>query len=143
MENERRFAKRFLLWQIPLFLFAVLYGAAFVFAEERGLSLFSCRIRENLGLYCLGCGGSRAVLCMLRLRFISAFRLYPPVPIAALCLLVADIFALRTLLFGKKMPTRRFGIAVLILCLTAVILQCIVKNALLLQGIDILGDILK
>jgi hypothetical protein len=90
MENERRFAKRFLLWQIPLFLFAVLYGLCFLWAEARGLSLFSCRVRDTLGLYCPGCGGTRAAVALVRGRLLHSLCCNPLAIYLAVGFLVYD-----------------------------------------------------
>ncbi len=143
MENEKGFAKKWLALQPAFLAFALLYALAFWLAERAGLSVFHCRISAAIGLYCPGCGGSRAVLSLCRGRVFEAFLLYPPIPIAAACLLVADLRMALFLLGRGHMPSRRFGLAVLILCVGSVLLQCVVKNALLFHGIDVLGDILR
>ncbi len=142
MNNKNTFAKRFLLWQIPLLLFCVDYALAFAYAQRIGSPLFSCRFAALLHFYCPGCGGSRAAFALLRGRIFEAFRFYAPLPITAALLLLSDV---RLLLFLKSkggFPSRRFGYACLAICVGSVILQLILRNVLLLFGIDYLGDIL-
>ena len=142
MENERAFAKKWLLLQPVLLAVVLLYALAYSLAQRLGLSLFHCNIAARIGLYCPGCGGSRAALALCRGRIAEAFFYYPPIPLAALCLLIADIRITLYLLGRGRMPSRRFGYGVLILCVASVIALCIVRNVLLLRGIDPLGDIL-
>ena len=142
METQKAFARRFLFWQIPLLLFSVGYALAFAYARRIGSSLFSCRFAALLHFYCPGCGGSRAVFALLRGRIFEAFRFYAPLPITAALLLLTDV---RMLLFLKgkgSFPSRRFGYACLAICVGSVILQLVLRNVLLLFGIDYLGDIL-
>jgi hypothetical protein len=84
-----------------------------------------------------------AVYALLRGRILEALRYYAPLPIAAVLLAAAD---LRMLLFLKgraTLPSRRFGYACLFILVGTIVLQCILRNALLLFGIDYVGDILK
>lgn len=142
MEKKIAFAKKWLLLQIPFFLFVLFYVLAYAYAEKTGADLFRCRISERLHIYCPGCGGSRAVFALCKGQNLQSLRFFFPVPLAALCLLISDI---RTVLFlmGKcSFPSRRFGYTCMILCIASVMLQCILRNALLFCGIDLLGDIL-
>lgn len=143
MKNKTAFAVRFLLWQIPFLLFAAAYAIAYGYAARIGSSFFACRVSSALHLYCPGCGGSRAVYALLRGRILEALRYYAPLPIAAVLLAAAD---LRMLLFLKgraTLPSRRFGYACLFILVGTIVLQCILRNALLLFEIDYVGDILK
>ena len=142
MESQKSFAKKWLMLQPLFLLLAALYALAYFICERAGLDFFHCRIASTIGIYCPGCGGSRAVAALFCLRPLSAFLLYPPVPIALICLAVADVKMALLLLGRGCMPSRRFGIAVLIICIGSVMAQCAIKNVLLLYGIDVLGDVL-
>ena len=142
MEKQSDFAKKWLLFQIPFLIFVLLYALAYRHAQAIGSAFFSCRIARELHIYCPGCGGSRALSALLRGKFFSSLRYYVPLPLAAFLLLLSDLRML-LFLFGKgSFPSRRFGYGATILCIAAVLLQCIIRNVLLRHGIDLLGDIL-
>lgn len=82
--------------------------------------LKGCIIRRFYGIYCPGCGGTRAVRAFLQGQFVDSFLYHPIV------LYVAVIF-LYCLLFRKKPKVTYLYIA-----LGIVILNCIVRNVLLL-----------
>ena len=142
METKTAFAKKWLLWQIPLLLFAILYALAFRRADAIGSDFFRCRIAASLHLYCPGCGGSRAVDALLRGRLLSSLRYFAPVPITAALLLLSDLRMALFLLGKGSFPSRRFGFSIMILCVALVLFQFFLRNALLFFGIDLLGDIL-
>lgn len=141
MNKQTVFAKQWLIWQLPFFLFVLGYATAFFYAQKSDLSVFSCKVASELHLYCPGCGGSRAVFALCHGRILAALRYYAPIPIAGALLLFSD---LRMILFLRKkgsFPSRRFGYTCMIICLSCVFLQFIVRNVLLFFGIDYLGDI--
>ena len=142
MENKTAFIKRFLLWQIPLLLFVAAYAIAYGYAERIGSSFFSCRFSSLLHFYCPGCGGSRAVFALCQGRIWDALRYYAPLPIAAVLLALTDVRMVLFLLKKGEFPSRRYGYACLAICVAAVILQLLLRNLLLLFGIDYVGDIL-
>ena len=142
MQTKRVFAKRWLLFQIPFFLFVLLYALAYAYAEKSGVDFFRCRISESFHIYCPGCGGSRAVFALCKGQILQSIRYFFPVPLAALCLLLSDIRMVLFLMGKGRFPSRRFGYTCIILCIACVMLQCILRNLLLFCGIDLLGDIL-
>ena len=142
MDQQTAFARRWLLWQLPFFLFVFGYAIAFFYAQKGGLSFFSCAVASKLHLYCPGCGGSRAVLALCRGQVLSALRYYAPIPIAGSLLLLSDLRMILFLTKKGRFPSRRFGYTCMIVCLSCVALQFILRNALLFFGIDCLGDIL-
>lgn len=143
MKNKTAFAKRFLLWQIPLLLFTAAYALAYGYAARTGSSFFECRFSSLLHFYCPGCGGSRAVFALCRGRIFEAFRYYAPLPIAAALLVLTDVRVLLFLTKKGSLPSRRFGYTCLFICVGSIVLQMILRNALLLFGIDYIGDILR
>ena len=61
---------------------------AMVLAMRGKLPLETCWIYEHLGVYCPGCGGTRAVLALLRGRLLAALYYHPAVPLLAAALAV-------------------------------------------------------
>lgn len=56
---------------------ALLVGAALLYVSPQGGSGIPCMVHFFTGLYCAGCGASRAVRSVLHLQFYSAFRYNP------------------------------------------------------------------
>ncbi len=142
MDRQIAFARKWLLLQLPFFLFVLCYALAFSHAQKIGSDLFRCRVAATLHLYCPGCGGSRAVFALCKGKILSSLRYYAPVPIAALLLLISDLRMALFLLKKGSFPSRRFGYTCMIVCLSAVMLQFLLRNVLLFFGMDLLGDIL-
>lgn len=70
---------------------AIAYALAFTLAKRMGSSIFDCRWVMRLGINCPGCGGSRALLCLLRLDFLQAFFYSPALVYCLLLLLWYDL----------------------------------------------------
>ncbi len=99
-----------------------------------------CVFRELTGLYCPGCGGTRAVKAMLKGDLVSSFLYHP---LILYCVLIAVIFAISYLLWRRTKNTRfrlyldnkyvYVGVGI-------IAANFIVKNCLLVfAGIDILS----
>ncbi len=112
---------------LPLAAAAVVFGyaALFTFCEERGIPLFACVLKERLGIYCPGCGGSRALLALLRFDLLSSLRYYPAM--LPLALLLSDLYVRYRAFYG---------------ILAIVLLTFLARNVLWLGfDIDVLGDL--
>ena len=79
-----------------------------------------CFIRELFGVYCPGCGGTRAVWALLHGQILMSLRYHPVV-------VYTVVVTLYHLIFRKKPKIKYLFIA-----LGIIILNCIVKNILLL-----------
>ena len=135
---------RLLALLIPLFAAVVIFGyaALFLFATERELPFFDCVWKSRLGIYCPGCGGSRALLALLRLDFASSLFYYPAMLPLALLLLDLYVRIVIAAVTGEERAVRTFRFRVFYLILAAVLLTCLVRNLLWLGfGIDVLGDL--
>lgn len=103
---------------------------------------FPCLFHLLTGLYCPGCGGTRAVRLFLKGELIKSFCYHPFVPYLALVLALEAFFFLKAILqkagrsYLQEMEGRypfwvSMGVAV-------VVVNWIVKNILLVLGIDLL-----
>ncbi len=85
-----------------------------------------CWFRENFGLYCAGCGGTRMVKALLRLDFYQAFRYNPLVFVLLVLIGIWACFNIYRLIIHKKIywPSER----VWIIFAGIVILYMIMRN---------------
>ena len=99
-----------------------------------------CMFHEFTGLYCPGCGGTRAVKALLKGRFLDSF-LYHPVLIY--CAIITVIFAVSYLIYWKtKNPRYRLYLHNTYVYIGAgiIVINFVVKNYLLVaKGIDVLA----
>ncbi len=93
---------------------------------------FPCVFRKLTGLYCPGCGGTRAVRFFLRGKLISSFICHPLVPYMGIGGgLFMSSQSLSRLTFGKIKGMKFRNIYVYLMAVIIVV-QFIVKNVLLL-----------
>ena len=90
-----------------------------------------CVFYEKFHLYCPGCGGTHAVLCLLHGDIVGSFFYHPFVLYAAA---VYSIFFFSNILFGLSVVRRRYALrpAHFIAAIVIILLQCLVKNVWLL-----------
>lgn len=143
--EKKRTKKTYLLLSVllPLFAVTVVFGYAFLFrfCEGWGIPLFDCVYRERLGIYCPGCGGSRALLSLLRLDVLSSLRYYPAMLPTSLLLLDLYVRIVLAACTGKEAYVKKFRFRSFYLMLGIVLLTFLVRNVLWLAfGIDVLGD---
>ena len=116
-----------------------------------------CLFHELTGLYCPGCGGTRAVWALLHGKFWLSFCYHPLVLYAAVSavifiaylvsglLLRLWIFSLKTqetLLFQIKNKAARLSALLLWGMLIVLTANFLLKNGMLLYGIDIMPDVI-
>lgn len=89
---------------------------------------YGCWFRENLGIYCPGCGGTRMVKAILKFDFYQAFRYNPLIFSFIVLSVLLIIINLWLKLMGKKLiiPKEKHF----------VVLACIVLVYFLLRNID-------
>lgn len=100
MENKR--LRSFWLFHLSaLLLFGICVGGFILFRVLRnaGIPVVTCPLHDLLHLYCPLCGGTRALLALLRFDFPTAFRLNPAVLLSIPVLLYYYVRAL--ILFFK------------------------------------------
>lgn len=91
-----------------------------------------CLFHLVTGLYCPGCGGTRAVTALLHLHVLQSFRCHPLVLYGAA---LAGVFWVRKtleLMTGGRIPGMRMRAGYLYLGVALVFVQWIVKNVLLI-----------
>jgi len=129
---------------IALVLAACWIGCFFLFSRLRAAGYFvvTCPMHDLLRLYCPLCGGSRAILSLLRLDFATAFRSNPAVLLSLPVLLFYYVRALIVFVRGGAFSFRLpRGWTVALICLFS--LFFVLRNVLLVGfGYDPAGDFL-
>ena len=100
-----------------------------------------CWVRDAWGIYCPGCGGTRALKALLRGDILKSLYYNPLVVVLIVSFLIIRItHALEKKESGKRSYTRwRFFAAILFLGMTVLVFA--VRNYMLIfRGIDMLGD---
>ncbi len=117
---------------------------------ETILSFFdhsSCIFHELTGLYCPGCGGTRAFFALLKGDLVRSLLFHPVVAYGYLCLAAAAFILARGVFFGRrhtdpqvvkrqtKAALERFILHALTGAAILLLMHFILRNALLLLGI--------
>ena len=102
-----------------------------------------CVMVELLGLYCPGCGGTRAVTHLLSLRFKEAFLSYPPLLFFLSALLWYDGHLCYALVKNSEQRLPKIKTRHMITLAVLVLVLFLLRNLALLWGYDYLGDILR
>lgn len=99
-----------------------------------------CVLYTFFGIYCPGCGGTRAIEYLLQGDFLSSFIYHPVVPYTAVlmgCYLVSHTLSIMT---KGKIKAMLFRPIYLYIMLAVIVLQWIVKNALIFtSGLYLIG----
>ncbi len=91
IKSSNKFNKR-LANLIIANLFLIVTALAIVIASTLFDSLNTCVIKNATGIICPTCGGTRSLISLLRLDFISAFKYYPLLVIFFFYIIFVDIF---------------------------------------------------
>lgn len=118
-----------------LVLFLVLYQQR----PEGFTGLSACIFWRMTGFYCPGCGGTRAVLALMQGRVLRSLAYHPFVPYSFLTGGWFMVSQTIQRLSGGRLPIgMKYRDIYLWLALGIVLAGCILKNVLLLWGIDLL-----
>ncbi len=99
-----------------------------------------CLTHELFHLYCPLCGGTRAVMALLRLDIVSALRYNPLVAAFSLGLVIYDTVSLVRIFKGKDLPNIKFNWLAVVLAVGG---YFVLRNILLVVfGVDPLGELL-
>ena len=125
-----RDAKKFIIANTAVLLAAVAFIIYAIAVSDRGGH--TCSFLRVTGMYCPGCGGTRAVFSLLRLDIVSAVIYNVSVPFG---LFVYIYYNVRWIIAIVKKDYSYFVGQKYILCIVlaiVIILNCIVKNILYL-----------
>lgn len=122
--------KKLIIANAIVFVFVVAFIVyAYLVGGKEG---YVCDFYTMTGLYCPGCGGSRAVISLFRLDIISSVKYNIAVPFG---IFVYVYYNVRGIIAAIKKDIEYFSKEKYMLCVAAVIiliLNCIVKNLLLI-----------
>lgn len=105
--------------------------------------LFACSFHRVLGLYCPGCGSTRALKSLLRFDILSAVRYNFAFVFLVFTVIYYEIFLIASIIRGDRKYFVKSGTAPLLAAAILLIGNFILKNVLLIVfGIDIIGDFL-
>ena len=143
MDESKRLRKNLyilIFLNAALLAFAIAYTVYFKATEDTDREII-CIFKETFGLYCPGCGGSRALYHFLNFNLFRSFVLYPPIIVSALVVLDFDLRLFVSLIKKSSEITDRFRYYTFLLIPASIILTFIVRNLLLLIfKIDTVGD---
>jgi len=137
LENQRKeltAETAFFVVGIILAAIAIVIAALFaLFPEVFARFKFPCMFHEITGLYCPGCGGTRAVKALLGGHVVKSF-LYNPVVLygAVMYILFMGSQLLERLTRGK-VKGLKYRHLYLWLALVIVVVNCLVRNILLIK----------
>ena len=123
-------------------VYAVLNLCGIDLYAKLGLTKMKCAFHELTGFYCPGCGGTRAVLSLLKFRLLRSV-LYHPLPIYVAALLANFMvrFVSAYLLPARikhRLKPPKFRVVYLVIAAVLLAGNFVVRNALLITGIDTL-----
>lgn len=99
-----------------------------------------CTLYTAVGLYCPGCGGTRAVSCLLQGEWIRSFCYHPVVPYTALLVACYTLSHTVSILTKGKVKAMLFRPIYFYVMIGIILLNWIIKNAFILaDGIYLIG----
>ena len=103
---------------------------------------FPCLFHLITGLYCPGCGGTRAAVYLLHGQIWKSIQYHPLVFYMAVMILIEfATYALSRVLHRPELHLKRYNLLVYI-GIAVILVNWAVKNILLLNGIDLLTETL-
>lgn len=137
MEEQRKeltAETAFFVVGIILAAIAIVIAALFaLFPEAFALLRFPCIFHEITGLYCPGCGGTRAVKALLGGHIITSFMYNPIVIYSVVMYIWFMVSQLLERLTKGKVKGLRYRHLYLWLALFIVVINCIVRNVLMVR----------
>ena len=101
----------------------------------------ACPCIRLFHIYCPACGGTRAIMALVKGQLLASLRYNPAIFVGFLVGLYFETVYLLTLLTGNLRLTRLARAELFLLFPLALITVFLVRNGLLLAGRDTLGDI--
>ncbi len=143
-EQRKRILAVLLISNVAIALISVVYVLLFV--PEQGSdpgtpAVIECSFKRLFGLYCPGCGGSRSVYYLLTLDLLKSFIFCPAVPVTAGIIFALDVRGVVCLVRDDLLPIKSFKSTTFIVIPVVLLLNFLIRNILLLCGIDYIGDL--
>ncbi len=143
-EQRKRILAVLLISNAAIVLISVVYVLLFVPEQGDGFgapAVLECSFKRLFGLYCPGCGGSRSVYYLLTLDLLRSFIFCPAVPITAVIIFALDVRGVICFAKDDLAPMKSFKSTTFLVIPAALLLNFLVRNILLLCGIDYIGDL--
>ena len=124
---------------------AIIFGVLFFAIISSALSdveALKCVFLNKLHLYCPGCGGTRAVYALLNFDFVASFIYNPIVILGGIAYLYYDARAIIAICKKDEEYFLKRKFTLLMVLAGILIAYFIIRNVLLLNGIDLIGDVL-
>lgn len=101
------------------------------------LPFLECQLREEIGLYCPGCGGTRAVLSLLQGNIIESIKYNPIVVYAIVVTIIYFVLKLRKKL-NAEWEAKYLPVAVIVGFLLLAIRTGILDYLVIVKGIHLI-----
>ena len=147
LKSRSKVKKRALMTLALIFINAMALLSFFIFLyidERTAGELFSCSFHNRLGIYCPGCGITRAVRSLIRLDVLSSLKYNPSALVLAFTAAYYEVRAIMAAACADKTVLMKSRTYPLIILAVTVLLVFFVRNSLLLFfGIDTTGDFIQ
>ena len=140
MMERKNLARRFFL-TVGALLFVTGYFA--YFAATGAFQNAVCLSVRLFRLYCPACGGTRALLALLKGDILASIGYNPAILTGVLCGGYLCVCYLLAILTGNMKFAKAAKPRILLLFPLVMVLQCIIRNLCLFLGMDFLGMILS
>ena len=139
--ERKRHIKYLLLLNLPLVILVGIFILAYATLLKNG-EVSLCILKSNLHLYCPGCGGTRALLSLLKFDILESFILYPPLLVLLFLIFEIDFRLLLCVIKNTPLYFSNYKYSRFYILAAVIILNFVLKNALLIFfDIDLIGDI--
>lgn len=131
--DKREQTQLFIVSSLVIGVLAILLLLLYIIGGIKIADLLpGCIFYEKYHLFCPGCGGTRAVICLLRGHFIRSFLCHPFILYATV---VYSVFYVSNLLYSLSFIRWRYELRPVhfIAAIVIIILQCLIKNIWILM----------
>ncbi|MBQ1260596.1 MAG: DUF2752 domain-containing protein [Clostridia bacterium] len=130
---------KLLIFDGSLVLITLAYAIAFTLSKQMQLHIFDCSFLLAFGFPCPGCGGSRAVLSLLKLRLVASFFYNPTVLCALILIVIHNVFCVLSIAKNDAVYFKKFKLEYYILVPVILIFNFVLRAILLKFNIDVIS----